>query len=151
MVEAVWRIESARLVASLARLVGDVGLAEELAQDNLAAAVEKRVARHRSCLAEPADTTLDEPDETETAEPTGAMAERRRAHHALVHELPAQGAGFRRIARHLGWSHRTVSKYARAATRQDPVVGQKPGTGLVDPFKPYLARPLSVRQVTGAE
>ncbi|MPZ89646.1 MAG: sigma-70 family RNA polymerase sigma factor [Nitriliruptorales bacterium] len=40
-VEAVWRIESARLVAALARLVRDVGRAEELAQDALVAAVEQ--------------------------------------------------------------------------------------------------------------
>jgi RNA polymerase sigma factor (sigma-70 family) len=40
-VEAVWRIESARLVAGLARLVGDVGQAEELAQDALVAALEQ--------------------------------------------------------------------------------------------------------------
>jgi len=40
-VEAVWRIESARLVAGLARFVGDVGLAEELAQDALVAALEQ--------------------------------------------------------------------------------------------------------------
>ncbi|MBW6439195.1 RNA polymerase sigma factor [Actinoplanes hulinensis] len=41
VLEAVWRIESARLVASLARLVGDVGLAEELAQDTLVIALEQ--------------------------------------------------------------------------------------------------------------
>jgi RNA polymerase sigma factor (sigma-70 family) len=40
-VEAVWRIESARLIASLARLVRDVGLAEELAQDALVIALEQ--------------------------------------------------------------------------------------------------------------
>jgi predicted RNA polymerase sigma factor len=40
-VEAVWRIESARLVAGLARMVRDVGLAEDLAQDALVAALEK--------------------------------------------------------------------------------------------------------------
>ncbi|MBW0093631.1 RNA polymerase subunit sigma-24 [Pseudonocardia sp. KRD-184] len=40
-VEAVWRIESARLVAGLARLTGDVGTAEELAQDALVAALER--------------------------------------------------------------------------------------------------------------
>ncbi|MFO0951657.1 MAG: RNA polymerase sigma factor [Isosphaeraceae bacterium] len=40
-IEAVWRIESARLVARLARLVRDVGLAEELAQDALVAALEQ--------------------------------------------------------------------------------------------------------------
>ncbi|MFC6019152.1 RNA polymerase sigma factor [Plantactinospora solaniradicis] len=40
-VEAVWRIESARLIAGLSRLVRDVGLAEELAQDALVAALEQ--------------------------------------------------------------------------------------------------------------
>jgi RNA polymerase sigma factor (sigma-70 family) len=40
-VEAVWRIESARLVAGLARLVRDVGLAEDLAQDALLVALER--------------------------------------------------------------------------------------------------------------
>ncbi|GAA1286632.1 RNA polymerase sigma factor [Pseudonocardia aurantiaca] len=40
-VEAVWRIESPRLVAGLARLMRDVGVAEELAQDALVAAMEK--------------------------------------------------------------------------------------------------------------
>jgi RNA polymerase sigma factor (sigma-70 family) len=40
-VEAVWRIESARLIAGLARAVGDVGLAEDLAQDALVAALEQ--------------------------------------------------------------------------------------------------------------
>ncbi|MGN6558081.1 MAG: RNA polymerase sigma factor [Solirubrobacterales bacterium] len=40
-IEAVWRIESARLVAGLARMVQDVGLAEDLAQDALVVALEK--------------------------------------------------------------------------------------------------------------
>ncbi|WP_433352432.1 RNA polymerase sigma factor [Microtetraspora malaysiensis] len=40
-IEAVWRIESARVIAGLARVVGDVGLAEELAQDALVAALER--------------------------------------------------------------------------------------------------------------
>ena len=40
-IEAVWRIESARLIAALTRLVRDVGLAEELAQDALVAALEQ--------------------------------------------------------------------------------------------------------------
>lgn len=38
---AVWRIESARLIAGLARIVRDVGIAEELAQDALVAALEQ--------------------------------------------------------------------------------------------------------------
>ena len=40
-VEAVWRIESAKLVAGLTRLVGDLGQAEDLAQDALVVALEK--------------------------------------------------------------------------------------------------------------
>ncbi len=40
-IDAVWRIESARLIAGLARIVRDVGLAEELAQDALLVALEK--------------------------------------------------------------------------------------------------------------
>jgi RNA polymerase sigma-70 factor, ECF subfamily len=40
-INAVWRIESARLIAGLARMVRDVGLAEELAQDALVIALER--------------------------------------------------------------------------------------------------------------
>nr|WP_209436946.1 RNA polymerase sigma factor [Amycolatopsis methanolica] len=40
-VDAVWRIESAKLIAALTRMVRDVGLAEELAQDALVAALEQ--------------------------------------------------------------------------------------------------------------
>jgi RNA polymerase sigma factor (sigma-70 family) len=40
-IDAVWRIESARLIGGLARMVRDVGLAEELAQDALVAALEQ--------------------------------------------------------------------------------------------------------------
>lgn len=40
-IDAVWRIESARLIAGLTRVVRDVGLAEELAQDALVAALEQ--------------------------------------------------------------------------------------------------------------
>ena len=41
VVDAVWRIESARIVAVVARMVRDVGVAEELAQDTLVGALEK--------------------------------------------------------------------------------------------------------------
>jgi RNA polymerase sigma factor (sigma-70 family) len=40
-IDAVWRIESARLIAGLARMVRDVGLAEEFAQDALVGALEQ--------------------------------------------------------------------------------------------------------------
>src|SRR6266566_3115702 len=41
LIEVLWRIESARIIAGLAGLVRDVGLAEELAQDALVAALEQ--------------------------------------------------------------------------------------------------------------
>src|ERR1700733_4615968 len=41
VIDAVWRIESARIIAGLARYVRDVGLAEDLAQDALVAALEQ--------------------------------------------------------------------------------------------------------------
>ena len=46
-IEAVWRVESARLLGGLARLVRDVGLAQDLAQEALIAALERwgRAAR----------------------------------------------------------------------------------------------------------
>ena len=40
-IEAVWKIEAAKLIATLARMVRDVGLAEDLAQDALVAALEQ--------------------------------------------------------------------------------------------------------------
>jgi len=40
-IDAVWRIESARIIAGLTRIVRDVGVAEELAQDALVAALEQ--------------------------------------------------------------------------------------------------------------
>nr|WP_306970781.1 ISL3 family transposase [Streptomyces afghaniensis] len=81
---------------------------------NLTTAVEKTVAAHRSCLRDlpPASPEPESEWETPTAaapdqgdewaDPTGRFAERARAHHALVHDLLAQGMGIRHIARHLG-------------------------------------------------
>src|SRR6185436_4946537 len=40
-IDAIWRIESARLIAGLTRIVRDVGIAEDLAQDALVAALEQ--------------------------------------------------------------------------------------------------------------
>src|SRR5882757_1771658 len=40
-IEAVWRIESTRLIAGIARVTRDIGIAEELAQDALVSALEQ--------------------------------------------------------------------------------------------------------------
>ena len=41
IIEAVWKAESTRLIAAIARVTRDVGIAEELAQDALVAALER--------------------------------------------------------------------------------------------------------------
>ena len=40
-IDAIWRIESARVIATLARMTGDVGLAEDAAQEAVLAALEQ--------------------------------------------------------------------------------------------------------------
>jgi RNA polymerase sigma factor (sigma-70 family) len=40
-IDAIWRIEAAKIIAGLARIIGDIGVAEELAQDALVAALEQ--------------------------------------------------------------------------------------------------------------
>lgn len=84
--EAVWRIESARLIAGLTRVVRDVGLAEELAQDALVAALEQW----------PRDGVPNNPGAwlMTAAKRRGIdrirhAAMRERKHDALVHELDA--------------------------------------------------------------
>ncbi|MEV4823890.1 hypothetical protein [Micromonospora sp. NPDC049274] len=47
VVEAVWRIEAAHLIAKLTRILRDVGLAEEIAQDTLV--IRLNSGRSRAC------------------------------------------------------------------------------------------------------
>lgn len=86
-IDAVWRIESAKLIAGLARMVRDVGLAEDLAQDALVAALEQW----------PTSGVPDNPGAwlMATAKRRGIDALRRHAmlerkHEQLGHELEAQ-------------------------------------------------------------
>ncbi|MBY8888204.1 sigma-70 family RNA polymerase sigma factor [Streptomyces sp. PTM05] len=95
-IEAVWRIEAARLIAGLARLTHDVGLAEELAQDALVAALEQW----------PRTGVPDRPGAwlTTTARRRAVDRFRRertyaRKLEALAHELPAGAPGADDLAR----------------------------------------------------
>jgi RNA polymerase sigma-70 factor, ECF subfamily len=88
-IDAVWRIESAKLIAGLTRIVHDVGLAEDLAQDALVAALEKW----------PASGVPDNPGAwlMATAKHRAIDALRRnklldRKHEQLGHELEAEQA-----------------------------------------------------------
>lgn len=110
---------------------------------NLIQAVERSVARHRSCLREhQTDAPAPEPAaQPQPPQPKGStrFADRTRAKHARIHELKAAGHSLRGIARQLGMGHNTVIRYAHAATPEELLWGQwtnKPSA--VDDFKPYL-------------
>ncbi|MEV0225926.1 helix-turn-helix domain-containing protein [Streptomyces sp. NPDC050704] len=85
--------------------------------------VETCVAAHRDCLRNPSPSSI-LPEATggasgrpqDDSAPLGRRAGRKKAAHALVHELLAQGHSRRAIARHLGWGLNTVLRYANAGT-----------------------------------
>ncbi|WP_234439584.1 MULTISPECIES: transposase [Streptomyces] len=113
----------------------------------LGRAVETCVAAHRDCLRTPApsgtltEATRPAPGRSQDdAEPAGRRAERKKAAHALVHEMLAQGHSRRAIARHLGWGLNTVLRYANAARWQDTIRDNRPRPSRLDPYKPYLER-----------
>ncbi|MFD3658424.1 transposase [Streptomyces sp. NPDC058620] len=113
----------------------------------LGRAVETCVAAHRDCLRDPSPSSM-LPEATRLTSgrpqddpaPIGRRAERKKAAHALVHELLAQGHSRRAIARHLGWGLNTVLRYANAARWQDTIRDSRPRPSRLDPYKPYLER-----------
>ncbi|MFF0561754.1 transposase [Streptomyces sp. NPDC004266] len=113
----------------------------------LGRAVETGVAVHRDCLRSPTPSGM-QPEATGRASgrpqddsaPSGRRTERKKAAHALVHELLAQGHSRRAIARHLGWGLKTVLRYANAARWQDTIRDNRPRSSRLDPYKPYLER-----------
>ncbi|MFE5796237.1 ISL3 family transposase [Streptomyces sp. NPDC056503] len=114
---------------------------------DLGRAVETCVAAHRDCLSNPMpsgmlpqDTQPASDQPRNDAEPVGRRAERKKAVHALVHELLAQGHSRRAIARHLGWGLNTVLRYANTARWQDTIQGNRPRPrpNRLYPYKPYL-------------
>ncbi len=114
---------------------------------NLAKVVEKCVAAHRACLAEPAPPpaleeqgpVLPEPEGAGQPDLAGSTPSAPAGTHALVHGLRAEGRDPGEIARHLGWGLHTVQRLDRAATWQELVDGrgQGPRPSKLDPFKPY--------------
>ncbi|MFC8583043.1 ISL3 family transposase [Streptomyces sp. NPDC057217] len=109
--------------------------------------VETCVAAHRDCLRNPTPSGMLPQDIRPTpsrppddSDPVGRRAERKKAAHALVHEMLAQGHSRRAIARHLGWGLNTVLRYANAARWQDTLRENPPRPSRLDPYKPYLER-----------
>ncbi|WP_371097663.1 ISL3 family transposase, partial [Streptomyces sanglieri] len=97
----------------------------------LGRAVETCVSAHRKCLRpsmsdEPPSSIPQAAPMPLPPEPAGRRAQRKKAAHALVHELLAQGRSRRAIARHLGWGLNTVLRYASAARWQDTLRDNRP-------------------------
>ncbi|MFE7216542.1 ISL3 family transposase [Streptomyces sp. NPDC057611] len=117
---------------------------------NLCEAVERCVAEHRKCLAEPTDeTTADtatEPEIETTAEEApapmeGLRAIKRRERHAAVHALYDKGVQIEVIAKTLGLDRKTVRCYAHAATPDDASRGTGSRRyGQIHSYSPYLYR-----------
>jgi transposase len=124
---------------------------------NLAEYAGKTVARHRSCLKEPAPGDAAGPSgpagqeaaehEAEPAAPggpaggygtEGRLAARTRERYAAIHELLQAGESQHAISRILSLSRPTVGRFARAASADELMDGATGKESKPDPFKPYI-------------
>jgi transposase len=124
---------------------------------NLCEHVEKAVARHRSCLEEPAPEEPEEPEEAGAADAQAAdlqqaaiaaaarragestLAVRTRQRHEQVQALKAQGKGIKPIMRETGLAKETVRRFYRAASVDELLAKVKDGRpSILDEYKPYL-------------
>lgn len=115
----------------------------------LGRAVETCVAAHRDCLRSPSPSgTLlkairpNASRPQDDCEPLRRRVERKKAAHAPVHELLAEGHSRRAIARHLGWGLNTVLRYATAARWQDTIHESRPGPAGWTPTSPTWSNDL---------
>ncbi|MFF3014322.1 RNA polymerase sigma factor [Streptomyces sp. NPDC057939] len=149
-VEAVFRIESARIIAGVARIVHDVGIAEELAQDALVAALEQwpvsgipdrpgawltATAKHRAIdlvrrketyarkLAEVGRTLEDVPAPEEPADPEDIDDDLLRLVFTACHPVLATDARIALTLRLVGGL--TTQEIARAHLSSEPTVAQR--------------------------
>jgi transposase len=107
---------------------------------NLAEAVERAVARHRSCLREPPPQPAPAPAaEPATADAERPLAARTRARHAEVHAALARGLSITAISRTLALDRKTVRRYAAAeAAAQLMPDARLTRSGLLDPHLSWL-------------
>jgi hypothetical protein len=121
---------------------------------NLCQHVEKAVARHRGCLAEPPPVPAPGPPAGQPPDPDwrqaaaaaadqrfedSALVRRTRERYEAVQALRAQGKGIKPITAELGLAKATVRRFARAASAEDllaKAAGRRPS--ILDEFKPYL-------------
>jgi transposase len=107
---------------------------------NLAEAVDRAVARHRSCLQEPPpDPDSAPPAAQGPPAPEGDLAARTRARHAEVHAALGRGLTITEIGRTLRLERKTVRRYATAATAEELIPGARLARpGLLGPHQAYL-------------
>jgi transposase len=107
---------------------------------NLAGAVERAAARHRSCLRQPPP----QPAAEAPAEEVGAVLERPsaariRARHREIHDALARGMTITSISRTLGLDRKTVRRYATATTAGELIPDAPVArAGLLDPHLSFL-------------
>jgi hypothetical protein len=107
---------------------------------NLAEAVERAVARHRSCLREPPpQPEPGPPSEDAPPGPEQGLAARTRARHAEIHAALTRGLTITEISRTLRLERKTVRRYATATTADQLITGPRlTRPGLLGPHQAYL-------------
>ena len=104
---------------------------------NLAGAVERAVARHRSCLRD--ESTQPETGPAVPAAPQGQRAQKTSGRHAEIHAALARGLTITQISRTLHLDRKTVRRYATTPDPGDLCSGTRAvQPGLLDPYLPYL-------------
>jgi hypothetical protein len=108
---------------------------------NLTDAVERVVARHRSCLRapepEPEPETPQQQSAAETPSADGPRATRTRTRHREIHALLTTGLSPTEISRSLRLDPKTIRRYAQADTAEE-LIGINP-TGRISTLNPHKA------------
>ena len=113
--------------------------------------MERLVAAHRTCLAEPVIREPDSPDPGDPADPVLSLwpdtvrIEHTRQRYDQTHELRERGLSMRAIARKLDLNFKTVRRYLRTDNVETLLAGGV-RSSVLDPFKPYLHERLSSGQ-----
>ena len=107
---------------------------------NLAEAVERAVAGHRSCLQDPPPDPESAPPAAQgPASPETGLAARTRARHAQIHAALARGLTITEVSRTLRLDPKTAGRYATAATADELIGGARlTRPGLLGPHQAYL-------------